>query len=88
MAALLIAVCCATHLELLIGLRRVCDVCMPSHCLVTLLSGADASACPPALPAGARQLFIGDVETGRTVFQPLYSFIAEQVGQQLFNMHP
>jgi hypothetical protein len=28
---------------------------------------------------GARQLFIGDVETGRTAFQPLYSFLAEQV---------
>lgn len=31
------------------------------------------------LLSGARQLFLGDVETGRTAFQPLYVFIAEQV---------
>lgn len=31
------------------------------------------------LVSGARQLFIGDVETGRTAFQPLFAFIAEQV---------
>ncbi|PSC73443.1 K(+)-stimulated pyrophosphate-energized sodium pump [Micractinium conductrix] len=31
------------------------------------------------LCSGARQLFLGDVETGRTAFQPLYTFIAEQV---------
>lgn len=29
--------------------------------------------------AGARQLFVGDAETGRTAFQLLYAFILEQV---------
>ncbi|KAI7841005.1 hypothetical protein COHA_005233 [Chlorella ohadii] len=29
--------------------------------------------------SGARQLFVGDAETGRTAFQPLYAFILEQV---------
>lgn len=29
--------------------------------------------------SGARQLFVGDAETGRTAFQPLYSFMAENV---------
>ncbi|GAB4815145.1 hypothetical protein N2152v2_002191 [Parachlorella kessleri] len=31
------------------------------------------------LVSGARQLFIGDVETSNTAFQPLYTFVAEQV---------
>ncbi|KAL4424031.1 hypothetical protein ABPG75_001332 [Micractinium tetrahymenae] len=31
------------------------------------------------LLSGTRQLFLGDVETGKTAFQPLYAFIAEQV---------
>lgn len=31
------------------------------------------------LVSGARQLFIGDVETGVAAFKPLYTFIAEQV---------
>ena len=30
------------------------------------------------ITAGARQLFIGDVETASSAFQPLYAFIAEQ----------
>ena len=31
------------------------------------------------IAAGARQLFVGDAETGRTAFQLLYAFILEQV---------
>ena len=31
------------------------------------------------LVSGARQLFVGDVETGGAAFLPLYAFIAEQV---------
>lgn len=35
----------------------------------------------PAACSGARQLFVGDAETGRTAFQPLYSFMAENVSR-------
>lgn len=48
-------------------------------CACSPISLTCAAALPPFRQAGARQLFLGDVETGRTAFQPLFSFISEQV---------